>query len=118
MAATNRPNHIDPALLRPGRFDRLVHVPMPDDVARRAIIEKKVISYKLTDIDAVELARLAEGLSGAEVAGVCNDAFAKYDHFEDQRISDMEVLRNAFQNARRGVSPEMIKFLEDWEENR
>lgn len=118
MAATNRPSHIDPALLRPGRFDKLVHIPMPDEAARRAIIEKKATAYNLIDIDADELARIADGLSGAEIAGVCNEAFSDYDVFEDQPVSDMEVLRNAFQKARRGVSPVMIKSLEDFEANR
>jgi len=75
IAATNRLDMVDPALLRPGRFDRLVEVGMPDLPTRRAILgihtKDKPIA-KGVDLDA--LARETEGLSGAEIAAVCNEA--------------------------------------------
>ena len=88
---------------------------MPDEAARQAIIEKKAKGYEFVDIDAVELARIADGLSGAEVANVCDGAFIPYEcRGLEQTISDQEVLRNAFRKECRRVSPEMIKFLEGW----
>ncbi len=75
MAATNRPDMIDPALLRPGRLDRLVYVPPPDLTSRRRIFEIGLRSMPTTsNINLNMLAEDAEGLSGAEVIGVCREA--------------------------------------------
>lgn len=75
MAATNRPDVLDPALRRPGRFDRQVVVPTPDRRARAAIFRVHVQSLRLADgIDLDELARRTPGLAGAEIANVCNEA--------------------------------------------
>lgn len=118
MAATNSPQTIDPALLRPGRFDRLVYVPMPDEAARQAIIQKKADAYEFVDIDAAELARIADGLSGAEIVNACDGAFIPYEiRGLEQTVSDMEVVSNALRKERRRVSPEMIKFLEGWKDS-
>ncbi|WP_042666955.1 CDC48 family AAA ATPase [Desulfurococcus amylolyticus] len=75
IAATNRPDLLDPALLRPGRFDRLVYVPPPDYNARLQIF--KVHTRKLPlaeDVNLDELARRTEGYTGADIAAVCREA--------------------------------------------
>ncbi|MEL9909179.1 MAG: CDC48 family AAA ATPase [Desulfurococcus sp.] len=75
IAATNRPDLLDPALLRPGRFDRLVYVPPPDYNARLQIF--KVHTRKLPlaeDVNLDELARKTEGYTGADIAAVCREA--------------------------------------------
>ncbi len=75
LAATNRPDVLDPALLRPGRFDREVVVGLPDRAAREGIL--KIHSSKLTlarDVDFQVVARGTAGMSGADLANLCNEA--------------------------------------------
>jgi transitional endoplasmic reticulum ATPase len=75
IAATNRPDMIDPALLRPGRFDRLVYIPVPDLEARKKIFEIHTRSKPLaTDVDLDVLSKGSEGFTGADIASVCNEA--------------------------------------------
>ena len=75
LAATNREDILDPALLRPGRFDRKVHVNLPELLDREAIfkvhLKKKVVDDQ---VDVNLLARQTTGMSGAEIANVCNEA--------------------------------------------
>jgi cell division protease FtsH len=75
MAATNRPDVLDPALLRPGRFDRRVTVDSPDLKAREEILEVHTQKKPLEkDIDFSEIARKTPGLSGADLANIANEA--------------------------------------------
>ena len=75
LAATNRPDSLDPALLRPGRFDRRVPVELPDLAGREAILRVHAKKVKLGDnIDFNAIARAASGASGAELANMVNEA--------------------------------------------
>ncbi|ABL78081.1 CDC48 family AAA ATPase [Thermofilum pendens] len=75
IAATNRPDIIDPALLRPGRFDRLIYVPPPDEKARLEILKVHTRRMPLAeDVDLAEIARKTEGYTGADLAAVCKEA--------------------------------------------
>ncbi len=75
IGATNRPDIIDPALLRPGRFDRLIYVPPPDFKARIEIFKVHTRKMPLAeDVDLEELARRTEGYTGADIAAVCREA--------------------------------------------
>ncbi len=75
LAATNRPESLDPALLRPGRFDRRVPVELPDLAGREAILKVHAKKIKLgDDIDFNAIARVASGASGAELANMVNEA--------------------------------------------
>ena len=75
LAATNRPDSLDPALLRPGRFDRRVPVELPDLAGREAILKVHAQNVKLGDnIDFNAIARAASGASGAELANMINEA--------------------------------------------
>ncbi len=75
LAATNRPDIIDPALLRPGRFDRLIYVPPPDKQARREIFKIHLRKVPLAnDVDVDRLADLTEGYTGADIAAVVREA--------------------------------------------
>ena len=75
LAATNRPESLDPALLRPGRFDRRVPVELPDLKGREAILEVHARKVKLEgDVDFTAIARMASGASGAELANIVNEA--------------------------------------------
>ncbi len=75
LAATNRPDVLDPALLRPGRFDRQVVVPLPDWRGRQGILRIHTRHLHLAaDVDLERLARTATGLSGADLSNLCNEA--------------------------------------------
>ncbi len=75
LAATNRPDVLDPALMRPGRFDRQISVDVPDLVGREAIFKVHMKPLKLSDnIDIKKLATQTPGFAGAEIANVCNEA--------------------------------------------
>ena len=75
LAATNRPESLDPALTRPGRFDRRVPVELPDLQGREAILKVHAKKVKLADdVDFQKIARMASGASGAELANIINEA--------------------------------------------
>ncbi|MDE3153607.1 MAG: AAA family ATPase, partial [Acidobacteriota bacterium] len=75
LAATNRPDVLDPALLRPGRFDRQITIPLPDRKGREGILRIHTRHLHLApDVDLGVLSRTATGLSGADLANLCNEA--------------------------------------------
>jgi cell division protease FtsH len=75
LAATNRPESLDPALTRPGRFDRRVPVELPDLKGREAILKVHAKKIKVADnVDFKQVARMASGASGAELANIINEA--------------------------------------------
>ena len=75
LAATNRPETLDPALLRPGRFDRRIPVELPDLKGREAILKVHAKDVKMdSDIDYNAIARATAGASGAELANIINEA--------------------------------------------
>lgn len=97
MAATNRPDVLDPALLRPGRFDRQVVVPLPDIKGREAILKvhmKKVPSAD--DANAAVIARGTPGFSGADLANLVNEAalFAARENKKDVPMVDFEKAKD------------------------
>ena len=75
LAATNRPDSLDPALLRPGRFDRRIPVELPDLIGREEILKLHAKNIKISDnVDFGAIARMAPGASGAELANMINEA--------------------------------------------
>ncbi len=96
LAATNRVDLIDPALLRPGRFDKVIEVPLPDKVSRKkifqAILRDKPISK---DVDLDKLVEKTDGYTGADIAAVCREA-------------GMEAVREAI---KKGKDPNTIKEI-------
>ena len=88
LAATNRPESLDPALTRPGRFDRRVPVELPDLQGREAILKVHAKKIKVApDVDFHTIARMAAGASGAELANIINEAAlrAVRNHRRQQR---------------------------------
>jgi cell division protease FtsH len=97
MAATNRPDILDPALLRPGRFDRQVVVPLPELEERRAILAVHSKSKRLaSDVDLDVVARGTPGMSGADLSNLVNEAalFAVRSGQDEIRASDFEQARD------------------------
>lgn len=95
LAATNRPEVLDPALLRPGRFDRQVLVDKPDFEGRVEILKVHIKNVKLAeDVDLVEIARMTAGLAGADLANIINEAALLAG-----RASKEEVAKSYFKEA-------------------
>ncbi|MFZ1128726.1 proteasome-activating nucleotidase [Methanoregula sp.] len=74
MAATNRVDMLDPALLRPGRFDRLIKIPLPDQAARLEILKIHTKKMHLSDISLEVISVMADGATGAELQAICREA--------------------------------------------
>jgi cell division protease FtsH len=95
LAATNRPDVLDPALLRPGRFDRQIMVPLPDVKGREKILQVHMKKVPLANnVDAATLAKGTPGFSGAELANVINEA-ALLAARKNKRVVSMEDLEQA-----------------------
>lgn len=116
IAATNRPDLVDPALLRPGRFDRIIYVSPPDFRARLEIL---LIHTKATplakDVDLEELARRTEGYSGADLELLVREAtfLALREDINAKEVS-MRHFEEALKKVRPSVTPDMLKFYETW----
>lgn len=118
LAATNRPDVLDNALLRPGRFDRQISIDKPDIVGREAIFKVHLGPIKLSkDIDAKKLAAQTPGFAGAEIANVCNEA-ALIAARKDKKAVDMEDFQDAIDRVIGGlekknkiISPEEKKIV-------
>ena len=113
VGATNLPWDVDPALRRPGRFDRLVFVPPPDAEAREAIIRSNFDKAPIAGVDLHAFVTRTEGFSGADVVQVCKDAarFAMTDAIEDgqlRHITDEDV-RDALAEITPSVEPWFTK---------
>ncbi|MEM3068602.1 MAG: CDC48 family AAA ATPase [Nitrososphaerales archaeon] len=100
LAATNRIDMVDPALLRAGRFDKLIYIPMPDKTARKQILEIHARGKPLVDVDLERVAEVTEGFSGADLAAIINTATSlsiqefinKYPNPEDAKKHVNEAL--------------------------
>ncbi|MBN2895302.1 MAG: ATP-dependent zinc metalloprotease FtsH [Campylobacterales bacterium] len=104
LAATNRPEVLDPALLRPGRFDRQVLVDKPDFEGRIAILKVHVRDIKVgDDVDIEEIARLTAGLAGADLANVINEA-ALLAGRKNQKWVKQSDLRESVERAIAGLA--------------
>ncbi len=104
IAATNRPDVLDPALLRPGRFDRQVVVDMPDVKEREAILTLHAAKVKLApDVDLLRLARATPGSSGADIANIVNEA-ALFAARRGQTVVSMQDFEEARDKILMGIA--------------
>jgi cell division protease FtsH len=118
LAATNRPDVLDMALLRPGRFDRQISIDKPDIVGREAIFQVHLKPLKLSkDVDSKKLAAQTPGFAGAEIANVCNEA-ALIGARKDKRAVEMDDFHDAIDRVIGGlekknkiISPEEKKIV-------
>ena len=109
IGATNRPNLIDPALLRPGRFDELIYVSVPDAEGRRRILGIHVENMPLADdVDLDSIARRAERFTGADLEDLVRRAglFALRESLQTEKVS-MAHFEAALQDTRASVTPEI-----------
>lgn len=124
IAATNRPDIIDPALLRPGRFDRLVYIPPPDLAARKEILRIHTKGKPLDkDVDLDKLAAKMENFTGADIAAVCNEAvmLAIRDYvldggdLDEDKVKQNKVGMKYFEKAIESVEPMSASDLRRYE---
>ena len=112
IAATNRPDIVDPAVLRPGRFDRLIYVPEPGEEGRLQILKIHAKGMPLAkDVDLQELARATKGYSGADIGSACREA-AMYALRKD--MNTKEVALTDFSEAFKKVGPTITPDMENW----
>ncbi|WVZ85713.1 hypothetical protein U9M48_032604 [Paspalum notatum var. saurae] len=110
IAATNRPDKIDPALLRPGRFDRRLAVQPPNEADRGDIFWIHTRSMpRSPDVNLKELARLTEGYTGADIKLICREAAVAA---LDEKIEIEEVAMRHFKSAISRVKPSDVKFYQ------
>jgi len=112
IAATNRPDIVDPAVLRPGRFDRLIYVPEPEGEARKAIFKIHSKGMPLTkDVDVNEVSRFTKGYSGADIRSLCREAAMIALR---RNIDSSEVKLKDFEDATKNISPSITPDMENW----
>ncbi|NYZ77995.1 AAA family ATPase, partial [Candidatus Micrarchaeota archaeon] len=106
IAASNRPELLDPALLRPGRFDKLVEVPAPDEVTRLSILKVHTAKMPLTkDVDLKFLAKKTDGYSGADLEALCREAgMCALRERQDAK----EVTKAHFDKALQAIRPTLL----------
>ena len=130
IAATNRPDMVDPALMRPGRIDRILYIPNPDKEAREAILAIHTRGMPLAeDIDMDKLAEQMENYSGADIAATCQAAsqIAIHEHLQkysdpkealehkDELKVDMEHFKQAFNKVKSSSYQKATIF---WDQNK
>ncbi|KAJ3360195.1 spermatogenesis associated protein 5 [Kappamyces sp. JEL0680] len=118
VAATNRPDIIDSALLRPGRIDSILYVAPPDLASRTSIFSLHLAKIPSADaVDPVELARLTDGFSGAETVAVCqNAAMLALEESLDAQFVEVRHFREAIAKTTRRITPEMIEFYKQFQQ--
>ena len=130
IGATNRPDILDPAVTRPGRFDQLVYIPMPDFDARLSIFGANLRKSPIApDVNVSALAAATEGLSGADIAEICQRAAknAVLESVETDRLQSLngkgekkdfvpfirsDHFQEALKRARRSISEEDLQHYE------
>jgi len=106
IAASNRPDIIDSALLRPGRIDRFVLVPAPDEKARGEIFNVHAKNMPLKDVNLKELAVKTEGFSGADIEALCREAAMSTLR---ENMKGKEVKKKHFEEALKKITPSLTK---------
>jgi len=110
LAATNRPDMLDPALLRAGRFDVYIYTPPPDLKTRQAIFAVHTRGMPMArDVDLAQLAKLTEGFTGADIRNVCRKAvLAVVRENRNAQTVNMPHFKAAIAGTRPSITPEML----------
>jgi len=115
VAATNRPEMIDPALLRSGRFERVLHVPPPDAEARQAILDIHIGDMPLGKFSMKDLLRDLDGFTGADIEAVCREAALIAMRAEKKSVGKANFIE-AIKRVRPTVNEEMLEYYRKMEE--
>jgi transitional endoplasmic reticulum ATPase len=112
IAATNRPDIVDPAVLRPGRFDRLIYVQEPDEKSRLQIFKIYTNNMPLaSDAGLTNLANITKGYSGADIEAFCREAAM---HALRLDVNAKEVRMANFEEAMKHIGPSITPDMEKW----
>ncbi len=113
MAATNRPDMVDPALLRPGRFDKLLLIPIPDEAARLKILQIHSNRMPLDKVDLGKFAKKLEGYVGADIENVCREAgmTALREDRQANKVTEAHF-EKAITTVGPSTDPDTMKFYE------
>ncbi len=112
MAATNRPDMMDPALLRPGRFDKMILVGKPDLESRLRILEVHTKDMPLINVDLIDIAELTDGYVGADLQAVCREAgMAAFHENPNAKYVDRKHFMSALDIIKPSVAP---KIMDDY----
>ncbi|TLX77412.1 MAG: CDC48 family AAA ATPase [Thaumarchaeota archaeon] len=111
IGATNRVDIVDSALLRPGRFDRIIEVPLPDSKGRENIFKIHTKKKPLAeDVNLTKLVEMTEGFSGADIEGLCNraamTAIKRYVNSKEKSIKSIKIAQEDLINAIKKIRPE------------
>ena len=110
IAATNRPDILDPALLRPGRFDKLIYIPAPDEASRVQILRIHTQGMPLaSDVDLESLGKGTKGYSGADIQALCSEAA-----MSAVRRGDKNVYLDDFRKTMDKMGPSVTPDVETW----
>ena len=109
MAATNRPDMMDPALLRPGRFDKMILVGKPDLESRLRILEVHTKDMPLINVDLIDIAELTDGYVGADLQAVCREAgMAAFHENPNAKYVDRKHFMSALDIIKPSVDPKIM----------
>jgi transitional endoplasmic reticulum ATPase len=111
IGATNRVDIVDPALLRPGRFDRIIEVPLPDSKGRENVFKIYTKKKPLADdVNLVKLVEMTEGFSGAEIEGVCSraaiTAIKRYVNNKEKSVKSIKITQEDLLSAIKKIRPQ------------
>ena len=117
IGATNRLDIVDPAILRPGRFDRIIEVPLPDAKGRSNIFKIHTKKKPLAkDVDLEKIVKRTDGFSGAEIAAIANragiTALKRYVNGKSSSVKEIEITQNDLIDAIRKVKPKISRMEE------
>lgn len=118
VGATNEPDLIDPAALRPGRFDKLIYIPLPDILARTEVFRVYLRNKLLADdVDVERLSRLSERFSGADIADLCSKVAEQCLHQSLQGNHTVKITMAIFETQIKSTKPSVsLKLIEKYEQ--
>jgi len=112
VAATNRPDMVDPAVIRPGRFDRLIYAPEPDEKSRVQIFKLYTKNMPMEqDVDINQLASVTKYYSGADIESLCREAAIRALRRD---VNVQKITNKDFQDALKEVGPSVTPDMEKW----
>lgn len=114
VAATNRPEMIDPALMRSGRFERVLHVPPPDALARQAILDIHTEGMPLSKFSLKDVLSRMDGFTGADIEAVCREAALIAMRANKKKVTKAHF-EEAIERVRPTVTPEMLEYYSKME---
>ena len=114
IGATNRPDIVDPALLRPGRFDKLILIPVPDEASRMKILQVHTKDMPLEKVDLAAISKKLDGYVGADIENLCREAgLAALRKSKTAAKVTSEHFEEALASMRPSITPDVVRYYEN-----